>query len=193
MNSNEIEIVVNNTTLKWYREKGYEIPTHKRQLWANKNGERLKNGTKEAVAKSTKIVVKINDLPPASSTYIKRVCTSCKNEFGTSYYSWVKKEQSDRCTDCAKKKIKGDGSHCYWVGVLITNNKDAICDISGEKDKRFLVLHHLDSRAAGGRNTLDNYVVLSANYHLAFHNWIGGMQVRCKKEQYYEFKKQELL
>lgn len=47
------------------------------------------------------------------------------------------KEQSDRCTDCAKKKIKGDGSHCYWVGVLITNNKDAICDISGEKDKGF--------------------------------------------------------
>jgi len=192
MNYDQIEVTVNSTTLKWYIEKGYEIPTYTRQLWANLKRGRVKNGVKVGVKRGTKITVKIKDLPPESGEQITRLCTSCSNEFSTTYGAWLKKEQSDRCVTCAKKKVKGDGSHGYWVNKLIANNTNAKCDISNETDKRFLVLHHLDSRTGGGRNTPDNYVVLSANYHLAFHNWNGGMNIRCTKEQYNEFKKQEL-
>ena len=192
MNYDEIEVTVNGTTLKWYTELGYTVPTHTVQLWAQLRGKRVKNGNKVRVAVGTKIVVKLKDLPPSSNQKITRICTSCSNKFTTTYGAYLKKEQSDRCISCAKKKIKGDGSHGYWVDKLIKNNQKAKCDISGEVDKRFLVLHHLDSRSNGGKNTPSNYVILSANYHLAFHTWNGGMNVLCTKEQYYEFRKQEM-
>jgi hypothetical protein len=91
----------------------------------------------------------------------------------------------------AKKGFKG-GCQDYWVDKLIINNPDAKCDISGETDKRFLELHHLLSRASGGKNEESNFVVLSANYHRAFHRWVGGTNVPCTPEQYYEFKELEL-
>lgn len=188
----QVEVTLNNITLKWYSEKGYEIPTQEVQLWATRNGERVKNGTKHRVVKGTKILVDIKDLPPGSGEKITRICTFCQNEFTTPYYAWVKKECSDRCTSCAKRTVRGDGSHSYWVSKLIEQNDDAKCDISGETDKRFLVLHHLLSRSLGGRNIESNYVILSANYHMAFHNWVGGTNVPCTKEQYYEFKEKEL-
>lgn len=84
------------------------------------------------------------------------------------------------------------GCHSYWVNALITNNPDAKCDISGETDKRFLVLHHLYSRDNKKEVNKDAYVVLSANYHMAFHVWNGGTNVSCTPEKYYEFKRQEL-
>jgi len=35
-----VTIVVNNTTQKWYKARGYKIPTHTVQLWTmNKNGD----------------------------------------------------------------------------------------------------------------------------------------------------------
>ena len=111
MNYDEILVTVNGTTLKWFSEKGYTIPTTARQLWANTKGKRVKNGIKHGVAKGTKIRVKISDLPPASGEKITRLCTSCKKEFTTTYGEWVKKEQTDRCMPCAKVKVKGDGSH----------------------------------------------------------------------------------
>ena len=80
---------------------------------------------------------------------------------------------SESCRSCAAKKGFKGGCHSYWVAKLITNNLNAKCDISGETDKRFLVLHHLLSRKKGGKNTKNNYVVLSANYHTAFHNILG--------------------
>ena len=191
MRYDETEVVVQGRTAKWFKERGYTVPTHSVQLWASIAGKKVKNGRATRVANGTKILVKITDLPPESNVQITRMCTSCAKEFKTTYGAYLKKKESDRCVTCAKKKIKGNGSHGYWVRKLITNNQNAECDISRETDKRFLVLHHLNSRSNGGENTPDNYVVVSANYHLAFHVWNGGMGVPCNKEQYYKFKQEE--
>ena len=43
---NKVEIEVTNNTIKWYTSKGYIIPTHTVQLWATKDGKRVKNGNK---------------------------------------------------------------------------------------------------------------------------------------------------
>ena len=189
---NKVEIEVTNNTIKWYTSKGYIIPTHTVQLWATKDGTRVKNGNKVRVKKGTKIWVKLNDLPPSSNKNITLTCSWCGENFTTTFRAYKEKEESDRCTTCAKKRLKGDGSHSYWVKTLITDNLSAKCDISGETDKRFLVLHHLNSKGLGGRNTSDNYVILSANYHMAFHVSCGGTNVQCTKEDYMKFKQKEL-
>ena len=186
-----IEIELSNSTIRWYRDKGYDIPTHKVQLWFNKNGKKEKHGTKERIKKGTKIIVKINDLQPESNQRINLFCSNCNEKFSTQFKIY-RKRKSDLCKDCAKKRIKGDGSHGYWVNKLITLNPDAKCDISGETDKRFLALHHLDSRKNGGKNTKDNYIILTHNYHFAFHNSLGGTNIPCTKQDYYRFKEKEL-
>jgi hypothetical protein len=183
---------VQGRTAKWFKERGYHVPTHDVQLWAVIKGKLVKNGIGTRVKNGTKIIVKIADLPPASNVTITRCCNSCGNEFTTTYGAYLKKKESDRCAACSKKGLKGDGSHGYWVEQLIVKHEFAKCDISGEADKRFLVLHHLNSRSIGGKNTVDNYVVLSANYHLAFHMWCGGTNISCTADQYKEFKMLEL-
>ena len=187
-----VEITVNSTTMKWYKEKGYDIPTEKVQLYCkNKKGNTIKNGVEYRVKVGTKIIVKVEDLPPNSNEDITVVCEKCGKEY-TTRYSFYKKKKTNMCSECQKKTVKRDGCHSFWVDKLITNNPEAKCDISGETDKRFLVLHHLLSRKRGGKNEAENYVILSANYHMAFHNEIGGTQYGCTPEQYYAFKEKEL-
>lgn len=185
-----VEVV--NNTIQWYKNKGYEIPTAIVQLWSTYKGKRIKNGIKERVIRGTKIKVNIKDLFPKSNKSVKFICNTCGKQSSTSWQAYQNKEDKNRCHMCEKKKIKGFGSHGYWVDQLVTNNANAKCDISGETDKRFLVLHHLRNRKNGGKNSPSNYVVLSANYHLAFHNWNGGMSVHCTPENYYAFKGLEL-
>lgn len=186
-----VEITVNNSTIKWYREKGYDIPTKPVQSYCkNKKGERKRNGIRERVQKGTKIIVKVEDLAPKSNQEVTLVCERCGKEYTTQYRAY-KSKKTNLCTDCEKKRLKNGGCHSYWVDELITRNPEARCDISKETDKRFLVLHHLMSRSNGGQNEPDNYVTLSANYHMAFHNEIGGTQYGCTPEQYYEFKERE--
>lgn len=186
-----IEVSVTGGTLRWYRDRGYQIPTHIRQLYAIVNGVKKKNGKMISVKEGTKIFVKPEDLPPSSNKKVELTCPRCGSSFTTTYGAYRKKI-NNLCGPCVKRKIKGNGSHSYWVKKLITLNPDAKCDISGETDKRFLVLHHLNSVSSGGINSPDNYVILSANYHLAFHVWAGGMDKLCTKAQYLEFKANEI-
>jgi hypothetical protein len=191
LKSEIVEVLVNSMTLRWYKEKGYEVPTKEVQLYCkSKSGERIKNGTKHRVPEGTKILVNVNDLPPSSGQIIEFICESC-GETGTTTWSAYKKKQTNKCRLCQSKLLKDTGSHGYWVKKLIADNPNAKCDISGETDKRFLVLHHLDSRSSGGKDEEENYVILSANYHHAFHQWNGGTNIPCTREQYCKFKQQE--
>jgi hypothetical protein len=187
-----VTVEVVNNTIQWYKKKGYNIPTKKVQLWANYKGKRIKNGVEERVQRGTTIQVKPKDLFPRSNKYIGFICNKCGQKSSTSWQAYQNKNDKNRCHMCEKKQLKGTGSHHYWVEQLISKNVEAKCDISGETDKRFLVLHHLRNRKNGGINDPSNYVILSANYHLAFHNWNGGMSVNCTSENYYEFKELEL-
>jgi hypothetical protein len=190
--SNElVEITVNGQTQNWYRSRGYEIPVSVVQLYCNKKGRRLKNGKEKRVARGTKITVARKDLPPHSNEVLNFKCETCGKSYTTTWQAYRGKI-SNNCRSCqAKKGFKG-GCHSYWVNVLIVNSPDAKCDISGEADKRFLVLHHLYSRDNKKELSRDAYVILSANYHMAFHVWNGGTNVPCTPEKYYEFKEREL-
>ena len=191
LKSDTVEVTINGQTMGWYKSKGYDIPVKAvQQYYTNKQGKRIKNGFETRVVAGTKVIVKVADLPPKSNQQIELICEDCHKEYTTTY-QFYKKKKTNKCGECQKKLLKNDGCHTYWVDKLITNNPDAKCDISGETDKRFLVLHHLLSSKKGGRNTEDNYVVLSANYHMAFHNTLGGTQNGCTPEQYYEFKSKE--
>lgn len=185
------DIVVNNCDISWLEDKGYKIPTHTRQLWCNGiDGKRVKNGVKICVASDTKLRVKRADLPPSSNRRMKFICNNCGKNYQTTWGKYRTRKFPD-CGKCEKSKLKTTGCHSYWIKKLITDNPEAKCDISGERDKRFLVLHHLLSRKNGGKNEESNYVILSANYHLAFHSCHGGMAAKCAPEQYIKFKQLE--
>ncbi|MEN6455487.1 MAG: hypothetical protein ABFD10_14620 [Prolixibacteraceae bacterium] len=191
MSEETVEVTINNRLVKWYRSKGYDIPTREVQLYYFKDGKRYKNGKEKRIARGTKILVARKDLMPCSNEIIYFKCETCGKPFTTTWQAHRKKI-SNNCKSCqAKKGFKG-GCHSYWVNVLITNNPDARCDISGETDKRFLVLHHLYSKDNKTELSKDAYVILSANYHMAFHVWNGGTNVSCTPEKYLEFKQQEL-
>lgn len=189
MNENLVEVMVNGQTMKWYRFRGYDIPVRTVQLYLTKDGIRRKHGIARRVANGTKILVKRQDLKPGSNQVLDFVCETCGKSFTTDWQSH-KKKISNNCKSCqAKKGFKG-GCQDYWSDKLINNNSDAKCDISGETDKRFLELYHLLSKKLGGKNEELNYVVLSANYHTAFHRWADTRKATTP-EQYQMFKKQQ--
>lgn len=189
----QIDVKVCSNTIRWYETHGYTVPKTKVQLYyTNNKGERKKNGIEYRVKRGTSILVDVKDLPPASNVDIQLICSDCGNTYQTRFGAY-KKKHSDKCSTCKKKEFKGNGTHGYWVGILIKDNPNAKCDISGETDKRFLVLHHLLSCSLGGINSPENYVILSANYHLAFHVWNGGMNKSCTAEKFSRFKEKELL
>lgn len=183
-----VEVSVTGRQVLWYQNKGYYIPTMPIQLWCkNKNGEKIKNGVENRIARSTKIFVKRSDLPPSSNMRLEFNCSECGSTFYTTWGAATKKKTT-KCKSCALSNVKTTGCHSYWVDRLITNNPIASCDISGEDDKRFLVLHHLLNSSDGGENKESNYVILSSNYHMAFHVWNGGTNKKCTKKDYEIFK-----
>ena len=191
MDYNTVEISLNTNQYKWYKQKGYDLPATKVQLWCrNKKGQRTKNGVEYRIAKNTRIVVRREDLPPMSNKQLLFKCSTCGKSYTTSWVAFNKKKSLD-CKACTLAKVKTTGCHTYWVNKLITNNDNARCDISEEKDKRFLVLHHLLSKKLGGKNEESNYIILSANYHQAFHIWNGGTNISCTPEKYHKFKELE--
>ena len=195
MSSNDIaddwvEIKINASDLAWLQEHGYRVPTRRTQTYYTnkKSGLRMKNGVKIRHAVGARIKVRREHLPPASGRVMNFTCTSCGGSYTTRWGAYALKKSKD-CKVCSDSQLKTTGCHSYWVKRLITDNPDAKCDISDERDKRFLLLHHLVGRKDGGRNEESNYVTLSANYHHAFHVWVGGTNVSCTPEQYVEFKR----
>lgn len=189
--SKTIEVKVNANTLEWYRSRGYEVPSREVQLHMMHKGRRIKNGVESRVAAGTMIHVRPADLMPGSNAIVSASCDTCGIGFSR---RWNMFHGTDKilCQPCRNRTGFKGGSHEYWVRKLIDENPEARCDISGETDRRFLVLHHLLPRSVGGRNDSSNYVVLSANYHVAFHKWMGGTGVPCRPEDYARFRDIEL-
>lgn len=186
----QIEITMNNSEIQWFKNKGYEIPTEIVQLFCkNKQGKQIKNGVAEKIRVGTKLVVDIDDLPPSSNRKIDWKCSNCGEQQNTSYYAYLGKK-TDLCRRCFNTTQRKLDSHDYWVGQLIRDDLNAKCHISGETDKRFLVLHHLLSKSNGGKNEESNYVVLTANWHTAFHRWMGGFNIPCCPDDFKRFIKE---
>jgi len=96
----EVEVQLNSNNIKWYEEKGYEIP---RNVDKNKI-LRIKKGTK--------IKVKTNDLPNYSSTLVDIKCDNCgKILIKIKWEKYVKYSKDDGkyyCQKCASKLFAGE-------------------------------------------------------------------------------------
>ena len=91
--SKDVEVILGNTTIKYYESKGYFIPRHK-----NLYG-------KYQVRKGTKIIVNVNDLPLKSTTRVLRKCDCCGNE------EWVEfRVLSNLCKNCS---INGENNGMF--------------------------------------------------------------------------------
>lgn len=171
------QILVTGKTLRWYKSKGYTTPD-------------------KFPVNGFKTLVSSLDLTPGSCLKVTIKCPECGILFKIPRYK-LNKRKSPYCKICLHKVprlIEGEYQDIRsWTKRLIDSNNSAKCDICGETDKRFLQLHHLTPIAAGGRNIESNLVILSANYHSAFHNhYKNGVVDTATPEDYYAFREQEL-
>jgi len=114
--STEVWVGLEPKTIKWYEEKGYEIPR-----WIDNRG-RLK------VKRGTKILVKIKDLPDSSNVKVDVQCDGCKKLLEgipwDNYNKYIKEDGKYYCQKCSNNlfgnknkiltKIKNGKSFGQW-------------------------------------------------------------------------------
>ena len=66
------------------------------------------------------------------------------------------------------------GEHRQYRSFMLQGHKKQICKLCGLKDKRVLVVHHLNSNRKN--NDLDNLIWLCCNCHYLVHHY----NVKCK-------------
>jgi hypothetical protein len=130
--SKEVEVTLVNN-IKYWEDKGYEIP-------------RLKNKFGRLVFKrGTKIVVKVEDLPPKSNIKVWCKCDGCGREKEVEFLDYhdlctmcfnKTKQHRKRVSDTLTGKYKGKNSpswtgglpKCEDCGKQITNRKAKLCN-----------------------------------------------------------------
>lgn len=187
----------------YFTDLGYKIPTTSYQRF-RKNGK--PTGYRTRYVLGATLTVRTEHLSPGSHYRITYTCDSCGKRCSTLYNLYMSSpNEEDLCIICARsksglsnsienlqtKRKSGVMGKNFWRKKLLHGSEDVCCDICGETDKRFLVIHHLTPRSKGGLEHRDNVVVLSANYHQAFHAECGGNDSVCTPEQYYAFRKRE--
>lgn len=184
---------------KW-EKLGYVIPKEKYDRGRNNAGKTL--GFRYRFVLGSEIEVNISDLSPSSHARVTYKCVKCNSHNTTEYIQYLKRT-TDLCPTCNKSHMgransvltrdrKENNSYGkeYWKKKLIHENPNAKCDITGETDKRFLIVHHLIPRNLGGQEIEENVVVITSNMHQAFHSQYGH-NVGIK--EYEEFKHAERL
>lgn len=123
--SKEVEILLHSSNISYYESKGYEIPRRKDKVG------RLK------VAKDTKIIVKIEDVPLGSSIDVTAQCDYCMEDkiitqYTTNYYNYNRSRkiiEKDCCNNVECMKRKREES------LIKTYNVNHMSKIKEVKDK----------------------------------------------------------
>ena len=179
--TNEVEITLNNRTIKWYENKGYEIPKYYN-----------KKRCKYIIKSGTKIKVKVEDLTNGSNAIVNCICDECKTKTEMTWYTYRKINHNGKtyCKPCALKIFNSRENHPLWnfnktdkereIGRkypeyhIFTKNVMArdkyICQCCGE---RATDVHHLYGYANYPEYRLDQQYALAlcSKCHNAFHNW----------------------
>jgi len=95
----EVEVVLANKNIKHFEEKGYEIPRQK-DKWG-----------KVTIPRGTSIMVKVQDLPERSRSFINLQCDYCGKEFSKRQRDYVSENKyslihKDCCKKCRSLKAK---------------------------------------------------------------------------------------
>lgn len=181
--SNTAEIVAHGTNIKYYREKGYYIPTVKHK-WGN------------TVKKGTKIIVNVKDLSPNSTAKVTLECDFCKKRFEAPYHRYTNYNYNGLCycNACSKKVFCGGEKNYCWnknktdeEREILRNyreytdfikkvlNRDKFTCLCCGKTHENLEVHHLNGYNwyKKGRTDETNAVTLCHNCHYNFHSIYG--------------------
>lgn len=188
----EVEVTLNNKWIKYYEEKGYEIPRYKDNLG------------KERVKAGTKIKASIKDVPLYSAINVEVKCDCCGKVTNTSYQNYNKHNHDGLtyCTECSSTVlISGENSPCWKHDITIEEREnrrgyleytnfikrvllrdDFTCLCCGRRENEMEV-HHLDGYnwCVEKRTDDSNAVTLCKNCHANFHS-IYGMGDNTKEQ-----------
>ncbi len=183
--SKTVKVKLNSTIVKWYKDKGYEIPKHY-------NSKKHKYFTDM----SSSIEVKVSDLHEHSSIKVEVECDYCKIHKFTSYAHYLQQNHSGKyfCKSCVHKVFNS--------GANNTNYKSDKTDDERQNDRKYpeynifiksvlardnytcqccgqrhgdLKVHHLDGYnwCKEKRTDVTNGITLCNNCHNNFHSIYG--------------------
>jgi hypothetical protein len=94
----EVWVTLHNTKIRYYEEKGYEIPRRK-----DKKG-------RMSLPYGTRIKVKTEDLSKQSNVKVTKVCDECGSHILNQEYALINRDRNkgdglDRCINCGRKRI----------------------------------------------------------------------------------------
>jgi len=154
-------------------------------------------------------LIKLNNCKPLftkndyknSNTSLLIQC-KCGNIFSTRYSHYIKK-QNLRCRRCMCEENSGE-NHWRWKGGIkrrfeneehwerkIKRLFNYTCCISGCKERKNLVAHHLNCFNSYPQQKLDliNGVCITKELHKEFHSLYDKYKGNCKREEFEEFFK----
>lgn len=193
--SKEAIIGINGPNIKYYRDKGYEIPIIKHK-WGN------------TVPRGSKIRVKVEDLNSHSTAMVVIECDVCKKQQQIKYYQYTAKQHDGLCycNGCSKKVFcGGENSYCWnpnktneerenersykeyveFVKKVLARD-EYTCQCCGQKQGK-IETHHLNGYNwfINGRIDESNAITLCHKCHCNFHSVYG--RGNNTKEQFDEW------
>lgn len=196
--SKYVEVSVCGKEQKYYESLGYEIPrTEKTYVCTENNKQRIRKSF--TVTKGTKIMVKVEDLPPESSIKIKVKCDNCGGDYEISYINFTTRNKYDNgnglcyCNKCYRHLFCSGKNHynydstktdeeridnrhypeyvTFIKSVLARDNYT--CQYCGKISARDVVVHHLYSYTGFKQFQIDQSqaICLCETHHKLFHQW----------------------
>lgn len=92
-----VEIMINSSDIRWYENKGYDIPRY----WSQKHKKMM-------VKRGTKMIVKVEDLTVGSHARVDVACDYCGQVKNVAYKDYLKNHDDlgDCCVKCRHIKYK---------------------------------------------------------------------------------------
>lgn len=194
--SKEAIIGVNGTNIKYYKDKGYKIPTVNHKWGAT-------------VPRGTKICVNVNDLSKHSTALVTVECDLCKKQYQVKYYQYTDKPHNGLCycNRCSKTVFcGGENNYCWnpnktdeerengrayrkYIDFIkkVLARDEYTCYCCGQKHGQIEV-HHLNGYNwfVEGRTDESNAITLCHSCHCNFHSVYGcGNNTKDQFEKWY--------
>lgn len=180
----EVEVNLIGIVFEYYKNLGYEIPTH-----IDKRG-------RKCYTNNSKIIVKVTDLKPSSTIKVDVTCDCCGKQYDLRYADYMKCNRNGKvyCQACSlalfnsgennpsykadKTDEERERGRCYpeytkFIKKVLIRDKYT-CQCCG-KERKDMEVHHLDSYdwCKEKRTDETNGITLCTNCHSNFHSIYG--------------------
>ena len=176
----EVEVNLIGVVFEYYKNLGYEIPTH-----IDKRG-------RKCYTNNSKIMIKVTDLKPSSTVKVDVTCDHCGKQYSLRYADYIKYNRNGKtyCQACSltlfnsgknnssykidKTDEEREKGRCYPEYTMfikkVLARDNYTCQCCG-KEREDLEVHHLDSYDSCKEKRTDetNGITLCSNCHGNFH------------------------